>query len=302
MNFTAIMKNRWVELLKRAFSGWIEDKAQRMSAALAYYSLFSIAPLLVITVGLVGAVYGEKAASGQLYEELKGAMGSESAEAIQSMVRSASKPNQGALATAIGFIILMLGASGVFNELRDALNTIWGVKSKPTVGIVGMLHGKLLNFGMVLGIGFLLLVSLMISTAIAGLNQRLESVLPLPAWIWATVAFIISLGLVTTLFALIYKVLPDVQIRWRHVWFGAFITAVLFEIGKTGLSWYLGREGIASTFGAAGSIVLLLLWVYYTSCILFFGAEFTQVYAEADDCVTEPAENAKRVTTGEQAN
>lgn len=301
MNFDAIMKNRWLELLKRAFFGWIDDKAQRMSAALAYYSLFSIAPLLVITVGLVGAVYGDEAASGQLYEELKGAMGSGSAEAIQSMVRSASKPTEGVLATAIGFMMLMLGASGVFSELKDALNTIWGVRPKPIVGIVGMVRGKLLNFGMVLGIGFLLLVSLMISTAIAGLNQRLESVLLLPAWIWAAVAFLISLGLVTTLFALIFKVLPDAQIRWRHVWFGAFITAVLFEIGKTGLSWYLGREGTASTFGAAGSVVLLLLWVYYTSCILFFGAEFTQVYAEADDCVTEPAVDAQRVSVEERA-
>ncbi len=301
MNFKEIMKNRWLDLLKRSFDGWMEDKALRLSAALAYYSIFSIAPLLVIAIGIVGLVLGEKAVSGQLYGELKGYMGPQSAEAIQSMVQSASKPTQGVMATVLGFVMLILGASGVFGELKDALNTIWGVKAKPGAGIMALVRGKFLNFGMVLVIGFLLLISLVMSTAIAGLNQRLEGFLPLPAFVWAAVAFVISLGIVTTLFALIFKVLPDAQIRWRHVWFGALITALLFEIGKTGLSWYLGRESTASAFGAAGSVVLLLLWVYYTSCILFFGAEFTQVYAEADDCVTEPAANALRVSADERA-
>ena len=301
MNFNAIMKNRWLDLLQRSFRGWMEDKALRLSAALAYYSIFSIAPLLVITIGIVGFVLGEKAVTGQLYGELKGYMGAQSAEAIQSMVQSASKPSHGVMATVLGFVMLFLGASGVFGELKDALNTIWGVKPKTGLGIIGLVRGKFLNFGMVLVIGFLLLVSLMLSTAIAGLNHRLESVLPMPAFVWAAVAFVISLGLVTTLFAMIFKVLPDAQIRWRHVWFGALITALLFEIGKTGLSWYLGREGTANAYGAAGSIVLLLLWVYYTSGILFFGAEFTQVYAEADDCVTEPSANAMRVTPDDRA-
>ena len=301
MNFNAIMKNRWLDLLKRSYRGWMDDKALRLSAALAYYSIFSIAPLLVITIGIVGLVFGDKAVTGQLYGELKGYMGAQSAGAIQSMVESASKPSQGVMATVTGFVMLILGASGVFGELKDALNTIWGVKPKTGLGIVGLVRGKFLNFGMVLVIGFLLLVSLMLSTAIAGLNHRLESVLPLPAFVWAAVAFVVSLGLVTTLFAMIFKVLPDAQIRWRHVWFGALITALLFEVGKTGLGWYLGREGTASAYGAAGSVVLLLLWVYYTSCILFFGAEFTQVYAEADDCVTEPAAHAMRVTPVERA-
>lgn len=301
MNIRAIMKNRWMDLLKLSLRGWLDNKAPRLSAALAYYSIFSIAPLLVITIGIVGLVLGEKAVSGQLYGELKVYMGPQSAEAIQSMVQSASKPAEGVVATVIGFVMLILGASGVFGELKDALNTIWGVKATSGGGIMSLVRGKFMNFGMVLVIGFLLLISLVMSTAIAGLNQRLENVLPLPAFVWAAVAFVISLGIVTMLFALIFKVLPDAQIRWRHVWFGALITALLFEIGKTGLSWYLGREGTASAFGAAGSVVLLLLWVYYTSCILFFGAEFTQVYATADDCVTEPAANALRVTAEERA-
>ena len=295
------MANRWVDLFMRAASKWMENKALRLSAALAYYSIFSIAPLLIITIGVAGLFLGEKAVTGQLYGELKGYVGSPSAAAIQSMVESASKPSHSVVATIAGFVMLILGASGVFGELKDALNTIWGVKPKTGQGFVGMLRGKFLNFGMVLVIGFLLLISLMLSTAITGLNHRLESVLPLSALVWAALASVISTGLVTTLFAMIFKVLPDAQIRWRHVWFGALITALLFEVGKSGLGWYLGREGAASAYGAAGSVVLLLVWVYYTSCILFFGAEFTQVYAEAYDCVTEPAAHAARVTPTERA-
>lgn len=292
------MNIRWLVLLKRTFRGWMDDNAPRLSAALAYYSIFSIAPLLVITIGLLGMVFGEQAISGKLYGQLRGYVGPQSAEAIQSMVQSASKPTQGVVATSIGFILMIVGASRVFGELKDSLNTIWKVKPKPSTGIRGMVRGQFLNFGMVLVIGFLLLVSLVMSTAIAALNQRLESVLVLPSLAWAGVAFFISIGLVTTLFALIFKVLPDAAIRWRHVWFGALITALLFEVGKTGLSWYLGREGTASAFGAAGSVVLLLLWIYYTSCILLFGAVFTQVYADAAGCVTEPAEYALAVAAG----
>ncbi len=287
-----------LDLLKRSFNEWLDDKALRLSAALAYYSIFSIGPLLVITIAIAGMVLGEEAVSGHLYGELRGYVGAQSAEALQSMVQSASKPAQGALAAVIGFATLLLGASGVFGELKDALNTIWDVKSKPGRGLIALLRGKLLNFGMVLVIGFLLLTSLILSTAIAGLNHQLENVLPLPVFLWSAVSFILSLGIVTTLFAMIFKVLPDAQIRWRHVWIGAFITGLLFEVGKTGLSWYLGREGTASAYGAAGSVVLLLLWVYYTSCILFFGAEFTQVYAQSSDGVIEPAANAERATLG----
>ncbi len=295
MNFTTIMKHHWVSLIKQAAQGWIDDNALRLSAALAFYSIFSIAPLLVIAIGIVGLVLGDKANAGQLFDELKSYMGAQSAEAIQALVQGSSRPTGGALATVLGLVVLMVGASGVFRELKDALNTIWGVGGKSSTGVKGWLRGTLLSFGMVLVIGFLLLVSLVISTAIAGLNQRLESVFQLPAFVWATVAFMSSLALVTALFALIFKVLPDAPIRWRHVWLGAFITALLFEVGKTGLSWYLGREGAASVFGAAGSVVLLLLWVYYTSCILFFGAEFTRVYSETDEVSVQPAANSAHV-------
>jgi membrane protein len=272
---------------------WVEDNASRLSAALAYYSIFSIAPLLLITVGITGLVLGQDAVNGQLYGELKSYVGTDSAEMVQSMVQSVAKPAQGMLATTLGFFTLVLGASGVFAQLKDALNTIWKVKPKRGNGFMALLRGRLLNFGMVLVFGFLLLVSLLLSTAIAALNQRIDDFLTFPAVVWAAVAFLISLSVVTLLFAMIFKVLPDAKIAWRDVWIGAIITALLFEIGKMGLSWYLGLESTASIFGAAGSVVLLLLWVYYTSSILFFGAEFTQVYAQANGRTIEPASNAE---------
>ncbi len=284
-----------MSLLKQTWTDFNEDKALRLSAALAYYSGFSIAPLLVITIGIAGWVLGYEAVTGRLDEELRGYLGAKGAEAIQSMVQSAAKPTQGVVATVIGFVTLMLGASGVFAALKDALNTIWEVKVKPSVGWKSLVQERFLNFGMVLVIGFLLLVSLAMSTAIAGLNHMLESWIPIPAFIWAVVSMIISFGVVTTLFALIFKVLPDVKTEWRDVWIGAAITALLFEVGKTGLSWYLGRESTADAYGAAGSLVLVLLWVYYTSCILFFGAEFTQVWAKARGHWIAPVEHAQPV-------
>lgn len=290
------MKNRWVDLFKRVIEDWIEDKALRLSAALAYYSIFSLAPLLVIAIGIAALVMGRDAATGQLYGELKNYVGAAPADALQSMVQSANKPAQGILATVIGFATLLLGASGVFGQLKEALNTIWEVEEKAHAGFLGMLRGKLLNFGMVLVIGFLLLVSLGLTTAIAGLNHRLATVLPMPTFLWSAIGFVLSFGIVTALFALIFKVLPDARVGWRDVWVGAILTALLFEVGKTGLSWYLGRESTANAYGAAGSIVLLLLWVYYTSCILFFGAEFTQVYAHDRGRVIEPAANARRIS------
>ncbi len=295
------MSNRWVNMLKLSFNDWMEDKALRLSAALAYYSIFSLAPLLVIAIGIAGLMIGKEAATGQLYGELRQYLGAAPAEALQAMVESANKPKQGVIATVLGFMTLLLGASGVLGQLKDAMNTIWEVETKGQAGLMGMLRDKLLNFGMVLVIGFLLLVSLLLTTAVSGLNHQLESLLPLPAFVWGAIGFVVSMGIVTALFGMMFKVLPDVEIGWRDVWVGAVTTALLFEIGKTGLGWYLGRESTASPYGAAGSIVLLLLWVYYTSCILFFGAEFTQVYALDRGRVIKPASNAQSVTAESRA-
>jgi membrane protein len=279
-------------LLKEAFTDWMEDKALRLSAALAYYSVFSIAPLLVIAIGIAGMVLGEEAVRGQLGDTLKGYVGPVAAEGVQEMVKNAAKPGQGIMATVIGFVTLLIGAGGVFGQLKDALNSIWEVKSMGGAGVTGFIRERLLSFGMVLVIGFLLLASLLATTAIAGLNHFLEARFALPSFVWTMLNFVVSIGLATTLFALIYKVLPDAKVEWRSVWVGAGLTALLFELGKFGLSYYLGRESTASSFGAAGSIVLLLLWVYYASCILFFGAEFTQVYARAAGHAIAPVEGA----------
>lgn len=296
------MQNRVVKLLNETVKDWVEDRALRLSAALAYYSVFSIAPLLVIAIGVAGLVFGEEAVRGELAQQLKAYVGPQAAEAVQSMVQSAAKPTQGWISTITGFVVLMLGASGVFGQLKDALNTIWEVRARGGEGFKGFIRARMMTFGMVLCIGFLLLTSLLLSTAIAALNDYLEKMLHIPGFVWTSVSFVISLAIVTVLFALIFKVLPDARIQWRHVWIGAFVTAVLFELGKFGLGIYLGRESTASTYGAAASVVLLLLWVYYTSCILFFGAEFTQVYARSQGDKVPPSPDALPVTAVERAH
>lgn len=296
MKLSSVTGNRVVRLLKATFADWMEDKALRLSAALAYYSIFSIAPLLIIAISLAGLVLGEEAVRGQLDDQLTGYVGAQAAAGMQSMIKSASKPASSWVGAIVGFATLLLGASGVFGQLKDALNTIWEVKAKGGVGIWGFMRERLLNFGMVLVIGFLLLTSLMITTALAALNGYFESRLGIPPFFGGLIAFIASLAVVTTLFALIFKVLPDAQIEWRNVWTGALVTALLFEIGKFGLSYYLGRESTASSYGAAGSVVLILLWVYYASCILLFGAEFTQVYARESGPRIIPSPGAVAVT------
>lgn len=296
MKLQALKKNPVIKLLTATFHGWMEDKALRLSAATAYYSIFSLGPLLVIAIAIAGFVFGADAVRGELFGQLKQYVGARSAESIQLMVQSAAKPAQGVMAAAVGVVVLLVGASGVFGQLKDALNTIWEVKAVPGGGLKAFLRERLLGFGMVLVIGFLLLTSLALSTLIAAMNDYLDHNLQLPAAIWQVISFIISFGLVTLLFAFILKVLPDARIQWRHVWTGAVVTAALFEAGKFGLSYYLGRESTASAYGAAGAVVLILLWVYYNSCILFFGAEFTKVYAEKRGHIVKPADNAVAVT------
>jgi membrane protein len=288
-------------MLKATFNDWMEDKALRLSAAVAYYSVFSIAPLLVIAIAVAGLVLGQEAVRGELFGQLQGYVGPKAAEGVQSMVQSASKPTHGWVATILGFATLLLGATGVFGELKDALNTIWEVQAKAASGVMGFIKERILSFGMVLVIGFLLLTSLLLTTMIAGLNHTLERWIPMPAFVWAILAFLISFALVTTLFAFIFKVLPDVQLAWRDVWIGAAVTALLFEVGKFALGYYLGKQGAESSYGAATSIVLLLLWVYYNSCILFFGAEFTQVYTRSRGIDVQTKRGAEWMTPEQRA-
>jgi membrane protein len=283
-------------LLKETFASWSEDKAPRLAAALAYYTLFSIAPLVIIAIAVAGLAFGDEAARGQLDDQIRNTVGPKAAEAIQDMVRNASRPSHGILASVIGVLTLLFGAAGVFGQLKDALNTIWEVAPAPGRSFWGMVKDRFLSFAMVLVIGFLLMVSLVVSAALSGVSKYMAGMLPTVSWLGPVLDFVISLAVFTGLLALIYRVLPDAKIAWRDVRIGAFMTALLFAIGKILIGLYLGRSTVASAYGAAGSLVVLLLWVYYSAQILFFGAEFTQVYATRYGSRIVPADDAVPVT------
>lgn len=283
-------------LFKETYQDWSEDKAPRLAAAFAYYTLFSLAPLLIVIMGIAGLVFGQKAASGQLAGQIQQMVGPQAAEAIQAMVANARKPSSGVMATVIGIVTLLLGAGGVFGQLQDALNTVWGVVPKPGRGFMVMIKERFLSFSMVLGVGFLLLVSLVISAAIEAAAKYVGGIMPGLKALWTVTEMVVSFGVVTLLFAMIYKELPDVKIAWRDVWTGAILTAIFFTLGKFAIGLYLGRSGVASSYGAAGSLVVLMLWIYYSAQILFFGAEFTKVYAMKFGSKIEPNENAIAVS------
>lgn len=270
-------------LLKLTYQGWTEDKASRLAAALAYYTVFSLAPMLVIAIAVAGLIWQRDAVQAAVMNQIGGLVGAQGAEFVSELLEGASNPAQGVVATIIGIITLLFGALGVFNALHEALNTIWDVKEEETKGlwnsIKKVVFNRFLSFTMVLGIGFMLLVSLVISAAISAVGTWVGGLLPFHELILQIINLVISIGVITVFFALIFKVLPDAEVAWRDVWIGAFFTAVLFSIGRTLIGLYLGSSAVASSFGAAGSLVVLLLWIYYSAQILFFGAEFTQVYA-----------------------
>lgn len=281
-------------LLKASGSAWLEDKASRLGAALAYYTVFSIAPLLVIIIAIASLVFGREAAQGQLLGQLEGLVGEQGGKAIQTMVASASQSGSGVLGSILGIIMLLVGAAGLFGQLQDALDTIWEVQPKPGRGILGFLRDRFLSFSMVFGTAFLLLVSLVVSTALAALSGLLGE------WRISIVGQVInqllSLVVITLLFAMIYRFLPDAKIAWRDVWLGAFVTALLFTIGKFLIGLYLGHTSAASAYGVAGSLAVLLIWLYYSAQIFLFGAEFTKVYAARYGSRIVPADNAVPMT------
>ncbi|HEV2721062.1 MAG TPA: YihY/virulence factor BrkB family protein [Thermoanaerobaculia bacterium] len=281
---------RTVALFKQAFTEFGDDKAQRLGAALAYYTIFSLAPLLLIAIAIAGLIFGREAAQGQIFDQLRTVLGPQAAAAVQEMVKGAAKPKSGTIATVVGIVTLLFGAAGVFGQLKDALNTIWNVEPKKTGGIMAMIKDRFLSFAMVLGTGFLLLVSLVIDSAIAAAGHFLGNRMHGGEALWQGIQLVVSLAVVTLLFALIFRFLPDVHPAWRDVWFGALFTAVLFVVGKFALGLYLGKSAVGSSYGAAGSLVVLLLWVYYSAQILFFGAEFTQVYARTHGSMANAAE------------
>ncbi len=297
MNLKAILG-----LFQETFNEWNNDKASRLSAALAYYTIFSIAPLLIIVIAIAGAVFGEEAASGQIFRQIQGLVGAPGAALIQEAIKNASQPKQGTIASIISIVVLIFGATGLFTELQDALNTIWEVQPKPGRAVKNMVRNRFLSFAMVLGIGFLLLVSLVVSAVLQALVTYFSNLVPGVDFIWQFVNFIFGFVVTTVLFGLIFKVLPDVKITWSDVWIGAALTSLLFSFGRFLLGQYLGNGSFGSTYGAAGSVVVVLAWVYYAAQILFFGAEFTQVYARRYGSQIVPADNAIPMTDKTRAN
>lgn len=291
----------WKELLKQTGAEWTEDKVPRLGAALAYYAIFSLAPLLVISLAILGLVYEGDAARDELNKQLQGLLGEVGAKGADELIDAAQKPKEGRMAMVLGIVALLFGASGVFGQLQDALNTIWEVEPKPGRGILGMLRDRFFSFTMVLGTGFLLLISLVLSAAVAALGSWASQRLPLPEAVLHAMNLGVSFLVFALLFALIFKYVPDVKIAWRDVWIGAVATAFLFTVGKFLIGLYLGHSSLASSYGAAGSLAVILVWVYYSAQILFLGAEFTQVYAKMYGSSVKPSENAQPVTEERRA-
>lgn len=289
-------------LLKETVSEWNKDKASRLAAALAYYTVFSLSPLLIITIAIAGAVFGEEAVRGEIVGQIQGLVGKPGAEFIQAAIENASKPQAGGgFASLISIGVLLFGASGLFAQLQDALNTIWEVQPDPKQGVASFIRTRFLSFSMVLGIGFLLLVSLVISAGLTAVVSYIGNLLPAIASLLQVANFILGFVITTVLFGLIYKFLPDVKITWSDVLIGAAITSLLFAFGRYLLGLYLGNSSFGSTYGAAGSLVVILAWVYYAAQILFFGAEFTQVYARRYGSQIVPDKNAIPITAEARA-
>jgi len=280
-------------LLKEAVADWSQDHAPRLGAALAYYTVFSIVPLLIIIIAVIGLVFGQEAAQSAIMQQIAGLVGEQSAEAIKDMIQRAEQPSTGLLSTVIAIGTLLIGASAFFGELQAALNTVWGVEPKEGRGLWGFIKSRFLSMATVLGTAFLLLVSLVLSTALSALGKWFGGVLPLPEFVLQTVNILLSFAVITGLFALIFKVLPDARIAWKDVWVGAALTSALFTIGKFAIGLYLGKSNVGSAYGAAGSLVILLVWVYYSAQILLYGAEFTQVYANRRGQRIVPSQDAR---------
>jgi membrane protein len=290
MNATAA----W-DMIKETFSDWSEDRAPRLAAALAYYTVFALAPLLIIVIAVASLLFDQAQVQQAIIGQIGGMIGQNGSEALGAMLEGARKPAAGIVATVIGIATLVFAAGGVFAQLQDALNTIWEVQPKPGRGIMGTIKDRFLSLTMVLGVGFLLLVSLVISAALATFGKTLGGEQYEQSLFWSAVNFVVLL------FAMIFKFLPDAKVEWRDVWIGAVATAALFTIGKTLISLYLGRAGTESTYGAAGSLVAILIWVYYSAQILFLGAEFTQVYARRYGSKIQPSEDAVAITEDARA-
>jgi membrane protein len=276
-------------LLRDTLKGFVDDKVVKLSGALAYFTVFSIGPMLIVIIFFADIFYGKAAIEGTVFSQIKDLVGSSAALQIQETIKSASLSGKGAVTGIIGVITLTIGATTVFAEIQDSINTIWGLKPKPGKGWLKMLLNRLLSFSIVVSLGFLLLVSLIITGLVEALSDRLLQLFPdIALFIIYVLNLLITYGVVTLLFAIIFKALPDAKIKWRDVITGSMVTAVLFMIGKFAITFYIGSSNVSTAYGTAGSLVIILLWIYYSSLILYFGAEFTKAYATTYGGLIQP--------------
>lgn len=290
-------------ILRRAFAGWWADNVPHLGAALSYYTLFALAPILIVAIAIAGLAFGEEAVRGEVVDQIGGLVGHEGARAVQAMLKAAARPSSTLAATVIGGVTFFVGATGAFLELQTALNTIWRVKPKTDQSwFRALLMQRLTSFALVVAVGFLLLTSLLVSAALAALHRYMGTAYPGVTVVWQALNVVVSLGVITILFAMIYKVLPDVELAWSDVWVGGLVTAGLFTVGKSLIGLYLGTSGVSSSYGAAGSVVVLLVWVYYSSQIILLGAEFTREYVAEFGRRPRPAGFAKNAGMGDPGN
>lgn len=271
---------KYFHVLKGAASGFSQDNCSKLSAALSYYTIFAIGPLLLIVISLSAIFYARDAVQGRIYGQIKDLVGSDAALQVQDIIKNSQYSNKGIIGTVIGTVILVIGATGIFTEIQDSINFIWSLRAKPKRGIIKYLINRLLSFSLIVSLGFLLIVSLVVSALLDLLSDRLTNFFPhTTVYIFYVVNLAIIFAIISLLFAIIFKVLPDGKIKWKDAFVGACFTAVLFMIGKAAIGFYLGRSNLGATYGTAASVILILTWVYYTSLILYFGAEFTKSYA-----------------------
>jgi len=265
-------------MLSETFAGWNRHEAPRMGAALAFYTILSLAPLVILVISFLALVFGQSSAQEQLISQVRNLVGHQGAEAVEGLIVQARQPASGWFAAIIGLITLLIGASGVFGELRSGLNMIWNVTPRIEHGLWGVIRQRFFSFGMVLAVGFLLLVSLVVGTALAAVGKFFGGMLPLPEFVLGALNQVVSLGGTVVLFALLFRYVPETRIAWRKLWVGAMVTGMMFTIGKFLIGLYLGKAGVGSAYGAAGSLVVMIVWVYYSAMIFLFGAEFTYVW------------------------
>lgn len=292
--------NAWI-VLRDSFNGFLDDRCLKLSAALAYYTIFSLAPLLVLVISLTSIFFGEEAIRGEIFGQINGLVGNEAAKQIQDMIKSVGLSGKTSTALAIGIVTLVLGATSIFVEIQDSVNLIWRVKPKPKKGWIKLIKDRLLSSSLVVSLGFLLLVSLIVNGMVLALSNQLTRFLPgFGVYVISAINFLISTSVITILFGVIFKVLPDAKIGWKDVRWGAIFTALLFMLGRYLIGLYIETTSTSSTYGAAGSLIVILTWIYYTAAILYFGAEFTQAYANHFGIRIEPADYAVYVEQTER--